>query len=195
MSSAAILAGGRATRMAGQDKSSLRVRGRPILDRQLDALSGAVDRVFLVGGHSPRALPRHVSAIPDRVTDHGPLGGLEAALDAAGSDPLLLLACDMPNISHALVVHLLAELVGVDAVVPRTERGYHPLCAAYASSCRPHVQQRLARRQLRMLDLLDDLRVRVVDVGMLMRLGGGDQLLANVNTPADLDALESLRNH
>jgi molybdopterin-guanine dinucleotide biosynthesis protein A len=38
--SAAILAGGRASRFGGRDKSALIVNGRTILDRQLSALDG-----------------------------------------------------------------------------------------------------------------------------------------------------------
>jgi hypothetical protein len=46
-----------------------------------------------------------------------------------------------------------------------------------------------------MQDLLGDLRLCVVDHVELAAFGEADRLLANVNTRADLDALESLRNH
>ena len=45
MTSAAILAGGRARRFGGRDKSALLVGGRTILERQIDALDGVVDRI------------------------------------------------------------------------------------------------------------------------------------------------------
>ena len=46
-----------------------------------------------------------------------------------------------------------------------------------------------------MQDLLSDLKVRVAAGPDLAPFGEADRLLANVNTLADLDALESLRNH
>ena len=47
--SAAILAGGQATRFGGRDKSALLVDGRTILDRQLAALAPLTDDLMIVG--------------------------------------------------------------------------------------------------------------------------------------------------
>lgn len=195
MTSAAILTGGRARRFEGRDKSQLRVGGRTILERQLDALRGAVDRIWLAGYHGDVALVSPLCALPDRRPGQGPLAGLDAALAAEPPGPVLLLACDMPNVTAPLLTHLLGQLDDVDAVVPRTEHGYHPLCAVYAQSCRAAVQRRLDQGHLRMRDLLADLRIRTVDGPELASFGEPDSLLANVNTQAALDALESQQNH
>src|SRR6185436_7857529 len=47
--SAAILAGGQATRFGGRDKSRLLVDGHTILDRQLGALAPLIDDVMIIG--------------------------------------------------------------------------------------------------------------------------------------------------
>ena len=195
MASAAILSGGRARRFDGRDKSQLTVGGRTILERQLDALRGVVERTWLVGHHGTEPVPAPLQVMPDRKPDHGPLAGLDAALAAEPRGPVLLLACDMPNVTAPLLTHLVRQLDGVDAVVPRTERGYHPLCAVYAASCRAAVQRRLDQGLLRMQDLLTDLRIRTVEGPELASFGQPDWLLANVNTQAALDALESQQNH
>ena len=83
----------------------------------------------------------------------------------------------------------------VDAVVPQTERGYHPLCAAYTRSCLEPVARRLAAGRLKMTDLFADVRLRVVTVEEIAVFGDPGQLLANVNTPADYDRLEALHSH
>jgi len=82
----------------------------------------------------------------------------------------------------------------VDAVVPRTERGYHPLCAVYRRSCHAAVIRRLAERRLKMLELLVDLNVHVVDREYVAKYGG-ERLLANVNTPDELRDLEAFVGH
>ena len=194
MTNAAILAGGRAQRLGGCDKSDLQIGGRSILARQVEALRPCVDRIFFVGPRPGRTIPAPLIAVADRMAQRGPLGGLDAAL-AAAHDPVLLLACDMPNVTAPWLSHLVSLLDDVDAVVPRTERGYHPLCAVYAQSCRARVRRHLEQGQLRMLDLLGELRVRPVDSAEIGRFGEAAHLLANVNTQADLDALESLQNH
>ena len=191
---AAILAGGDARRFGGRDKSQALVGGRTILSRQVDAVRPCVDRVLLVGHRGPAPHQSGIDLVPDRVAQQGPLGGLDAALAAAGGAAVLLLACDLPYITTPFVAHLIGQLDGVDAVIPRTERGYHPLCGVYAPSCRPAVARRLDAGLLRMRDLLADLRVHTLEAAEMARIGDVGHLLANVNTQADLDALDSL-NH
>ena len=197
MPSAAILAGGRARRFGGREKSRLLVDGRSILERQIAELSAVVDDMLIVGG-APAAdatvLPG-VRWIADRVADRGPLGGLEAAFAAARHDALVVVACDMPFVTAALLGHLLASLDGVDAAVPVTGRGRHPLCAAYTRRCEPVVARLLADDRLAMKDLLERIRVREVRPADLARFGPPDRLLANVNSPAEFDELHTLPGH
>ena len=50
MPSAAILAGGRATRFGGRPKTGIVVDGRSILDRQVGELSLVTDDLLFIGG-------------------------------------------------------------------------------------------------------------------------------------------------
>ena len=193
MASAAILAGGQARRFGGRDKSALSVGGRRILERQLDELRQLTDDILLVGARPHEDVPG-LHNVADRVPDSGPLGGLDAALAAARDDRLIIIACDMPFISASFLESLVALSDSVDAVVPRTERGYHPLCAVYRRSCHPAVIRRLVERRLKMLELFEDLRVHVVDRAYVAMFGG-ERVLANVNTPDELRDLEALLGH
>jgi len=190
--SAAILAGGRATRFGGRDKSALVVGGITILERQIAALASVSDDLLLVGAARDA---RDARAIPDLVAGCGPLGGLQAALTAARHDRVFVVACDMPHVEAPLVRHLAALAGDADAVVPRTERGYHPLCAVYARGCLAAVTRHLAERRFRMADLLASLRVRVVETADLEAFGDPQRLLANVNTPAEYAGVEALQGH
>jgi molybdopterin-guanine dinucleotide biosynthesis protein A len=193
MNSAAILAGGRATRFGGRDKSALVVAGRTILDRQLAALGPLTSDLMIVGGDAADAAGAR--RITDIVPGCGPLGGLHAALTAARGDALFLVACDMPYVTTAFVEYLLSLAAEADAVVPRSERGYHPLCAVYTRACLEPAAARLADRRLKMRELVDSVRARVVPAEDIRRFGDPDRLLANVNTPADYAGLEALQGH
>lgn len=202
MVSAAILAGGHARRLGGVDKGALVVGGRTILDRLLAALHEVSDDVMIVGRVRPAGLASGapVRAVVDRQPGLGPLGGLDAALAAATHDLVVVTACDMPFVSARLLRVLLEQAAGVDrrapiAIVPQSDRGYHPLCAVYARACAPVVQQQLARGQLRMMDLLGALEVRTVARPALEAAGDPGTLLANVNTPGEHDAVERLLGH
>jgi molybdenum cofactor guanylyltransferase len=193
VASAAILAGGKARRFGGRDKGALLVGGRTIVARQLAELRQLTDDILLVGGGA--VLEPGVRAVADRVPDCGPLGGLDAALAAARDDRLVVLACDMPFVTAPFLGYLLALTEDAEAVVPHTERGYHPLCAAYTRSCHPHIVRRLAEGRLKMIDLFQDVKVHAVEWAEVMRFGEGERLLANVNTPDELSDLEALLGH
>ena len=77
-----------------------------------------------------------------------------------------------------------------DIVVPRDGRGYHPLCAAYTRACLAPAAAHLANGRLKMTDLFEELRVRVVTPEEIDVFGNPDRLLANVNTPAEYGGLE-----
>jgi molybdopterin-guanine dinucleotide biosynthesis protein A len=199
--SAAILAGGQATRFGGRDKSTLVIDGRSILDRQLAELSSVTEDVMIVGGGEVRRPPEapdvrtRVRAIRDSVPGCGPLGGLHAALTAARDEAVFVVACDMPYVTAAFARYLLSLAGDVDVVVPRTERGYHPLCAVYARACLEPAAARLAERRLALRELLADVKTRVVTEEEMSRFGAPSRLLANVNTPAEYANLEALQGH
>ena len=196
MPTAAILTGGRAARFGGRDKSALVIDGRSILDRQIAELLRVTDDVLVVG--EPPMMARsdtRVRLVPDRVCGCGPLGGLDAALAAARDAVVAIVACDMPFVTAAFLNHLLDLARDADAVVPRTERGYHPLCAAYTRACHPAVARRLADRRLKMAGLLEEVRVRELTAREIDAFGDHHRLLANVNTRADYEELEALQGH
>jgi molybdopterin-guanine dinucleotide biosynthesis protein A len=188
---AAILAGGRASRLHGVDKSALVVGGRPILARQLDALDGLVDDVFVVGGTSAPGLPR-VARIADRAPGHGPLGGIQAALHQAGAAACtLIVACDLPFVSRPFLAHLLARALDregeVDVVVPQRDDRLHPLCAAYNRRVRDAVDRRVGAGALAVQALFDELRVEVVGPEAIAAFDPDGVMLWNVNTPEEYE--------
>lgn len=190
----AILAGGRATRFDGRDKSALVVAGRTILDRQIAELSEITEDLLIVGGDAPALPQAGVRHVADLVSGCGPLGGLHAALSEAQSRIVVIVACDMPFVSAPLVRHLLSIAAGPerpDVVVPRTERGYHPLCAVYTHACLAPAARRLADGQLRMDGLFEDVRIHVVTADALAAFGDPGHLLANLNTPLEYRAIEA----
>jgi molybdopterin-guanine dinucleotide biosynthesis protein A len=194
MPSAAILAGGHATRFGGLDKSALLVDGRSILDRQVAVLSALTDDVLYVGANPPAEYRARLRGVPDRQPGLGPLAGLDAALAAARYPATLVVACDMPFVTAELLAHLSEVLTG-DVALPRTRRGRHPLCACYASSCRPLISKQLAARQLAVQALLERLRVQEVAGDELAVFGEPDHLLANLNTPAEYASFASSADH
>jgi molybdopterin-guanine dinucleotide biosynthesis protein A len=185
-----------ARRFGGRDKGALVVGNRTILERQIEELSHVTDDIMIVGRPQSGPPGAALRCVRDRVEGRGPLAGLDAALDAARDDELIVLACDLPYVTSDLLGHLVALATDdVDAVVPTTGRGYHPLCAVYRRTCHPVVSRHLAEGRLAIHAVLDRVRVRAVTRKELQSFGDGDRLLANVNTLAEYDQLETLQGH
>ncbi|WP_265468408.1 NTP transferase domain-containing protein, partial [Aeromonas salmonicida] len=88
--SAVILAGGRATRMGGEDKGWVKLAGRPLIDHVLDRLRPQVDEVLINANRSQDSYQALATVISDNNPDYlGPLAGMQAGLAAARHDWVL----------------------------------------------------------------------------------------------------------
>jgi molybdenum cofactor guanylyltransferase len=189
MQTAAILAGGRARRLGGRDKSRLVVGGRTILEQQIDLLRRLVPRVIVVAGDPAPFAGAGVEVVADAVPDCGSLGGIYTAVIAA-QGPVLVLACDMPFVTAPFLSRVIDAGRGADIAIPRTRDGYHPLCAAYGQACAGPLGGRIARRALKVVDLLSDVRVTELTQDEIAPFDPDGLLLLNINTAGDLARAE-----
>lgn len=191
MTSAAILAGGRAERMGGRPKGLALVGGRRIVDRQVAALREVAGEVLLVvGDPSPYAGVEGVRVVLDHHPGLGPLAGIHAALWAAASDDVLIVGCDLPLLDRATLERVRDHAPGAQVVVPRLQGRPQALHARWNKSARAAVEERLKAGELRLLELLNQLQTVFLDEESLpptAKIG-----LTNVNTPEDLARADQL---
>lgn len=144
-----VLAGGRASRMGG-DKAALDLGGRTLLQHAVDALAIVVDEIVIVGAPD-RALPEVRTRVPlrrvdDAIVGVGPLAGIAAGLAAAQAPMALVVGCDMPFVSPALLRVLATRLADHATVVLPVHAGVpQPLCSAWRTNLAGEVAARLAR--------------------------------------------------
>jgi molybdopterin-guanine dinucleotide biosynthesis protein A len=184
---AAILAGGRARRLDGRDKSRLIVEGRPIIHRQLDVLQALAGEIVIIAPERDRFADVDVPVHADVVPGLGALGGLLTALSVTRASRVVVVGCDMPFLERALLERLV-ELAGgedVDGAWVRSHRGVEPLCACYRHEARVAVERSIREGRLKASDLATVLRMAEVSGPELAAFGPPDRLLANVNTPED----------
>jgi molybdopterin-guanine dinucleotide biosynthesis protein A len=182
---AAILAGGRARRFGGRDKSRLVVGGRTIIVRQVEILQQVAGAVFVVGPADGRFDDLGVPVHPDLLPDAGALGGVYTALESAVVDRVLVVACDLPFLESRVLSRLVELSAGHDAAWVRGARGPEPLVACYDRRVRHVIAERLGRGERRIADLAAAIDVAWLDEAELARMGAGRELLANLNTPDD----------
>jgi len=123
-----LLTGGASTRM-GTDKAQLVVRGETLATRSARVLASVCDPVVEVGS-GVSGLP----AVREEPPGGGPLVALLAGVGALGRPrSVILLACDLPNISSE-ILRLLVEWPGSGTVIPEVEGRCQYACARYGSA-------------------------------------------------------------
>jgi molybdopterin-guanine dinucleotide biosynthesis protein A len=181
----AILAGGRSKRM-GSDKALLTIEGVPMLQRVINAAQTLADARIIISNspttHSPFLWPR----FPDRFPDAGPLGGLATALHHTATSHLLLLACDMPNLTPPLLQYLVDQPRASNGVIiPEDKKGLQPLCAVYSRSILPLAEDAIEQGQLSMQTFVGKIDVRVVNKEKWAPQSEVHDPFANFNTPEE----------
>jgi molybdopterin-guanine dinucleotide biosynthesis protein A len=177
--SVAILIGGDSSRM-GSDKATYEVDGTAMAVRVAQAAQSAgASEVLLIGGTQAKAKKLTGTWKKDGFPGEGPLGGVITALKASSHDSVVVLSCDMPFITDAVISSLVRGLADAQASVGRTDR-LNWLCAAWSKEeCLTTLQsvwKRNERAVHRAAVLLDVAEVPVPAVAV-----------RNINSPADLE--------
>src|SRR3954468_9249154 len=132
-----VLAGGRGSRLGGVDKAALDLNDRPLLEHVLAAVAPVAREILVVANDDRLASDPRLRVIRDPEPHAGVLPALLAALDAATSELMLLVACDMPFLSRPLIVSLARQASGHDVVMPTVEGHEQPMHAIYrVDACR-----------------------------------------------------------
>jgi len=171
-----VLAGGRSSRM-GQDKALLPWNGATLIESIAREVLLAAGSATLIGSpdlYGSLGFP----VVSDKIAACGPLGGLYTALSVTRADWNLVVACDMPAVTHELLEELLAaaEVSGADALVPQTPGGLEPLCAVYHARLLPAVDSAIQAKLLKMHGFVSKIQVSLWPAP-------DATLFRNVNTP------------
>jgi molybdopterin-guanine dinucleotide biosynthesis protein A len=193
----AVLAGGRSSRF-GTPKPLAIFRGQPLVVYAIDALAPVCDDVVVVTHHPEIGLALGVRTLTDRVSDSGPLAGLQSALRHAYAlrhEGVLLLGCDMPLVPSALLT-LIADAGRAHgaraAVAAAGPRGVQPLCGWYSVRCLDAVERRLAGGDRSLRGLLTEVGAHLVPRPRLRSACDPDVVFRGANTPEELSELEEL---
>ncbi len=182
---AVILAGGQSRRM-GRDKLRLTLSGEALLARAVRRFSAEFPTVRVSTGGPERYPELGDARIYDRYPGAGPLAGLQAALREPGGD-VFLVGGDMPLASPEAAKKLISLCGEADAcVVTDAEGRWEPLFGFYRQRCLGEAEALLANGDNRMAGLLRRLNLREVT---LAELGESEDLLRNLNNPADYEKL------
>lgn len=180
---AVVLAGGASRRM-GVDKASLDWHGHPLMDHVTTRIAPACTRVLIASGDG-RRLGRP-GEIADAVADAGPLGGLLAALEAADTPLLAVVAVDLPHADAGVLRALAAAIGEADAVVPLMDGRLQPLHAVYRTACAGPLRTYLDAGGRAVMGFLDRITVAEAGPEVWSAADPTGRFAVNLNAPEDV---------
>jgi molybdopterin-guanine dinucleotide biosynthesis protein A len=182
-----VLAGGRGQRMQQQDKGLVQLRQRPLVDYAVTALAPLVDELLISANRNQSLYQAMGYTVISDASDNfdGPLAGILAALQVAQQPLLLVMPCDAPLVTTAVLQRLLWALDdGVDAVVVNDGQRLQPVFLLLRTALQPSLQAYLQAGQRKLQTWLFQQRWQAVDCADVA------DCFVNVNTVEGLAALE-----
>lgn len=151
-----ILAGGQSQRM-GFNKALAHMHGHSMLIRMVEKLKEVTPNIIVSSGSFiyPNIL---LPQILDEHPNCGPLGGLYSVLKASQTSLNLVVSCDIPLVSIALLKHIVAAAVAGDSLItlPVDHTGQaQMICAVYSKELLPILEKQIDAHLFKMKNLLN----------------------------------------
>ncbi|MBD8216497.1 molybdenum cofactor guanylyltransferase MobA [Erwinia persicina] len=177
-----ILAGGRGSRMGGEDKGLILWQNRPLYQHVLQRLQPQVTTVWINANRNIEVYQQSgFPVISDTLSDFpGPLAGMLTALQQAQTEWVIFTSCDTPSLPADLVQHLWQHKEEARAVWARTEDREHPTLALLHHSLAGSLQHYLAGGDRKLLLFLQQAG------GHSVLFAHAESAFRNFNHPEDL---------
>ncbi|PNS10709.1 molybdenum cofactor guanylyltransferase MobA [Mixta theicola] len=184
--SGVILAGGRSSRMGGQDKAQLLLQGKPLWQHVWQRLAPQVQDVSISANRNLTLYQQSkLRTINDVLPDYpGPLAGMLSAFQQIDSPWLAFSACDTPFIPNDYVMRLWQQKRQAPAVWVRSHERDHPALALIHRQIMPELALYLASGERRVMYFLQQVG------GHAVLFNDDEQAFVNINTPEELARYE-----
>jgi molybdopterin-guanine dinucleotide biosynthesis protein A len=181
-----VLAGGKSRRI-GTNKALLPFEGSTLLGRAVEVLGAVAEKVWVIVDSAEGCYSSEAAVKEDVCPNCGCLGGIYTGLMAAETEYSFVLACDMPFMRSEFLSFLAAHVKDWDVVIPKTAKGYEPLCAVYSKACLNPIRNQLEAGRFKVTGFLGEVRVRIVGEEEIGRFDFDGRMFYNINTWADYE--------
>lgn len=186
--SALVLAGGRATRMGGRDKGLIPLAGKPLVAHVIERLAPQVGQLLInANRHREDYAGFGHPVLADTLADYqGPLAGMLAGLEQIDTALLLTAPCDSPLPPLDYAERMLAARREADAEIAVATDGerWQPVFCLLGRELATSLEAFLAAGDRKIDRWFASHRTVAVN------FSDQPQAFANINSPAELTAME-----
>ncbi len=188
---AIILAGGKSQRMGYKNKALLELGGKPFIEIMIDKVRD-FDEIMIVGKDYNQYMYPNVVYVKDRVENHGPLAGIYSGLEAAKNEVCLVIPCDTPYLQEELLKKMVFICKKYEAVVPKNDRYFQPLCACYKKSNIRLIKEAIKNGVTKPIDLYPMMNIYYMSNEEIQTFGEYEVIFKNINTINQYKELEKI---
>ncbi len=161
---AIILAGGKSSRMRGEDKSLLPINGKPMIKYIFDQIYDIFDEVIIGANDFEKYKFLNCKIVPDLEPENGPLMGILSCLKESKNDLNFITACDIPEMNLKLIQNMLNLATDYDAVVPVKDMdNQEPLYAVYKKTLISNAELVIKSGKRRIIEIFKNMNVKYID--------------------------------
>lgn len=177
-----ILAGGRATRMGGQDKGLVIFKDKPLISHVYHKLNVQHAKIVINANRNQTAYQQYAEVVTDlNSTFQGPLAGMQAAMTHLQADWFGFVPCDTPNLPDDLLLRMQQCInANLEALVAHDGEHIQPTLCMLSSTVLPKLNAFLDQGERKLGYFLSTLACQAVDFSHC------PAAFANLNTPEDL---------
>jgi molybdopterin-guanine dinucleotide biosynthesis protein A len=182
-----ILAGGENKRFNGNEKAFIHINGHAIIAHIMQTFNKLFDEIVVVTNSPLPYLEWDLRIVKDIYPMRSSLSGIHAGLFYMETTHGFIAACDTPFLQPDLINSILQIIrPEYDVIIPQTQAGFEPLCAAYSKRCLPLIQHQMIQNRLKIQAFFNKVRVKTISEKILRDVDPELMSFFNINTPEDL---------
>ena len=179
-----ILAGGKASRMDGEDKGLIVFRELPLIAHVVNVVKPKVSQILISANRNLEEYANFGKVIRDDLKGfQGPLAGISKALKVCSTPYLLVLPCDSPLVDASLIDSLIEkmELSKADICVAHDGSIMHATFALMKTKLEKNLEEFLEEGGRKMALWYRQQSLERIDVSSHL------EVLTNINRPEDFN--------
>lgn len=181
-----ILCGGKSTRMQ-TEKGLVEYKDKPFIQWVINAVKPLSNSIYLVTNNEDY-LDFNYPLVEDIYKDKGPVGGIHSALKHSDTEQILILSCDIPNITAAVLEKYLLNNYHneIDVMMLSDNQKIFPLIGIYSKSVLDGFESAIKTDKLKLMLVIKDYNFKTIEVA-----GTHKNALVNINTKEELKSIQS----
>jgi len=185
--SAAILIGGKNSRMLGENKALIKLGSETLIERMLRIISPVFDDIVFIVNEDRHLYEKYseIRIYKDIIPGKAALSGIHAALSHCRYSNCFVFACDLPMLNEDFIHKQIGHISRYfDAIIPVHKYGIEPLHAIYAKRCIDILEKHLNESDsLKIQSYLDKINTLYFDTEVT-------DIFTNINSHKDLDSFK-----